>query len=286
MSGYEAKVYLAMVSAGRPLRGYEIAKRSGVPRSTVYETIGKLVTRGAAFEVRSDSEATDYLALPAEAFLSRLRRDFSESVEALAEALPRVTERAEHVVHNIEGRQSVLARARDLIDDARDTLYVSIWGEELAELAKALDQAEKRGVDVSVVRFGESSTTVGHTYAHMFSAPDVVLDRVGCRLLAVAADSESVLIGGAVDAPMWGMFSNDPAVVLVAVEFIRHDIAMQVLVERLGLEETELLFRTDRTLLRLATGHHAPRLELHAGRTPSTGALPTRAIAAEKSRQG
>ncbi len=47
MSGYEAKAYVALVAAGTPLNGYEVAKHSGVPRSTVYETLGKLVGRGA-----------------------------------------------------------------------------------------------------------------------------------------------------------------------------------------------------------------------------------------------
>ena len=36
MSGYEAKVYIAMLAAGAPLNGYELAKQSSVPRSTVY----------------------------------------------------------------------------------------------------------------------------------------------------------------------------------------------------------------------------------------------------------
>ena len=50
---HEAKAYVALVAAGGPLNGYEAAKRSGVPRSTVYETLAKLVARGAAFEVRT-----------------------------------------------------------------------------------------------------------------------------------------------------------------------------------------------------------------------------------------
>ena len=43
LSGYEGKAYLALLAAGEPLNGYEVAKASGVPRSTVYETLGKLV---------------------------------------------------------------------------------------------------------------------------------------------------------------------------------------------------------------------------------------------------
>src|SRR5690606_27714521 len=74
MSGYEAKAYLALVAAGGPLNGYEVAKRSGVPRSTVYETLSKLVARGAAYEVRAGGDGVSYLALPPNSLLDRMRR--------------------------------------------------------------------------------------------------------------------------------------------------------------------------------------------------------------------
>src|SRR4051812_20801461 len=90
LSGYEAKAYVALITAGRPLNGYEVAKLSGVPRSTVYETLGKLVARGAAFEVRAEADALAYLALPAESLLARMRRDFEQRMSQLDEALPRL----------------------------------------------------------------------------------------------------------------------------------------------------------------------------------------------------
>jgi hypothetical protein len=74
MSGYEAKAYVALVAAGTPLNGYEVAKHSGVPRSTVYETLGKLVGRGAAYEVRAGEASVGYISLPPNALLDRMRR--------------------------------------------------------------------------------------------------------------------------------------------------------------------------------------------------------------------
>src|SRR5581483_9965556 len=64
---------------------------------------------------------------------------------------------------------------------------------------------------------------VGHTYRHEFSPPEVVLENLGCRLLVVAADREQVLIGGFLNgsADSWGVFADDPAVVLLAVERVR-----------------------------------------------------------------
>jgi sugar-specific transcriptional regulator TrmB len=262
ISGYEAKAYAALLAAGRALSGYEVAKQSGVPRSTVYETLNKLIARGAAFEVRADDGSTAYLALPGESLLARLRRDFAEAVEGLSSALPDLaTPVRASLVHHLRGHKAVLERARDLIDGAVVDLHLSMWEEEAAVLAPLARAAEARGVDVSVVAFGEVEG-VGLTVPHRYSSPEVVLERVGCRLLVVAADRRAVLIGGAAAGEMWGLYADDPAVVLVAVEFVRHDIAMQVLLERLGGVDAAERLADDPVLAHLAAGRGSPELDL------------------------
>jgi sugar-specific transcriptional regulator TrmB len=268
MSGYEAKAYLALIGADGPLNGYEVAKRSGVPRSTVYETLAKLLARGAAFEVRSSDDNTAYVALPPDALIRRLRQSFETHLDQLAEELPQVAGPAHgNLLHNLEGRSAVLSRATDLIDRAEHDLYLSAWADELREFGAPLARAAARNVDTSILHFGDvpSGTAAipgpGHAYPHVFAPPDVVLNRVGCRLFIVVADREAVLVGGAVDDSMWGVYSDDPALVLVAIEYVRHDIAFQVLARRVGLDAVNELFETDPTLLRLATGRGAPGLE-------------------------
>lgn len=267
MSGYEAKAYLALIGADGPLNGYEVAKRSGVPRSTVYETLAKLLARGAAFEVRSGDDSTAYVALPPDAWIRRLRQSFETHLDQLADELPQVAGPAPgSLLHNLEGRAAVLSRATDLIDRSEHDLYLSAWAEELREFGAPLARAAARDVDTSILHFGDRSgtaavATVGHAYPHVFAPPDVVLNRVGCRLLIVVADRDAVLVGGAVDDSMWGVYSDDPALVLVAIEYVRHDIAFQVLARRVGLDAVNELFETDPTLLRLATGRGAPGLE-------------------------
>lgn len=262
MFGYEAKVYLALLSAGQPLNGYEVAKSSGVPRSTVYETLAKLVARGVAFEVNiADSTSVAYLALPAESFIAKLRREFNDNIDSLAEGLPKVSQISQaNLVHNIRGRAQVIDRARELIQRAGDDLFISIWAEEASSLENDLRQAVRRGVDVSIIAFGELGYEVGHFYRHTFSSSDQVLARLGARLFVIADDRRSVLIGGAFGDEIWAIWSDDPAVVLVAVELVRHDIAMQVLVNRMGEETVESFWHTDPVLERLQTGQGSPGL--------------------------
>lgn len=230
MSGYEAKVYLAMLAAGAPLNGYELAKQSGVPRSTVYETVGKLVARGSAFEVNVPDSGTAYLPLPVESLLARVRREVDGALGALATSLPTVSApRETHLTQQIRGRRNVLDRAKDVIESAVSDLLVSIWPPEVPAVVDDLRRAASRSVEVTTIIFGggDSLDGVGTVFEHRFSAPDVVEERLGCRLFAFVADRSNVLTAGAVGEETWGMWCDDPAMALVVAEYIRHDMAIQ-----------------------------------------------------------
>ena len=270
MSGYEAKAYVALVAAGTPLNGYEVAKRSGVPRSTVYETLGKLVGRGAAYEVHAGEGSVGYLSLPPASLLERMRREFDASMDALGTELPRLaTPPQVRIIHNLTDRGSLLARAEDVVGAARHDLFLSGWPAEIAPLKPAARRAETEGVDVSVVSFGEDAEPVGSTTVHRFSSPDVALENLGCRLMVVAADREQAVIGGVVgrddDGDAWGVFTDDPAVVLVAVEYVRHDIAMHLIAEKLAPEDFETFWANDPAIQRLRADHGIPAALLKLG---------------------
>ncbi len=230
MSGYEAKVYLALLAAGAPLNGYELAKQSSVPRSTVYETVGKLVARGTAFEVNVPDSGTAYLPLPVESLLARVRREVDDAIGALSTSLPMVSApRDAHLTQQIRGRRQVLDRAKDVIESAASDLLVSIWPPEVPEVIDELRRAAGRGVEVTTIVFGEAQTLdgIGSVFEHRFSAPEIVEERLGCRLFAFVADRSNVLTAGAVGDETWGMWCDDPATALVVAEYIRHDMAIQ-----------------------------------------------------------
>lgn len=266
MSGYEAKAYVALVAAGAPLNGYEVAKRSGVPRSTVYETLGKLVGRGAAYEVRLGDAGVGYISLPPMSLLDRMRREFDQSISTLRESLPEVASPTQvRLIHNLTDRASLLTRAEDVVAAARRDLFLSGWPAELDPLKSLARRAEADGVDVSVVVFGEDPDPVGHTTQHRFSSPKVALENLGCRLLVVVADREQAVIGGVINDDAWGVYTDDPAVVLVAVEYVRHDIAMHLIAEKFAAEDFESFWKSDPALLRLRADHGAPATLLRRG---------------------
>lgn len=241
LSGYEAKAYLALLGAGEPMNGYEVAKVSGVPRSTVYETLGKLVARGAAFEVSNGGDSVSYAPLPSEALIGRLRRQTHETISGLESVLPAIGQAlSARVVQSLTGRDPVISRAIDVIESAQRSLWLSIWPQESPDLVAAVEAAVARGVEGFTIAYGDVGPLPGRVYTHSYSSPEVVEERLRCRLSIVVADHGQAMIGGVTADAVWGMWSDDPAVALLAAEHVRHDIALQLTAERLasaGLED-------------------------------------------------
>ena len=241
LSGYEGKAYLALLASGQPLNGYEVAKASGVPRSTVYETLSKLVARGAAFEVTATPGAISYVPLPAEALIGRLRRQTHDTIGGLESILPTIGKAFQaRVVQHLTGRDEVISRAIDVVESAAATLWMSVWPNESGDFVASVDAALARSVDVFTIAYGDVSPLGGRVYTHSYSSPDVVEERLACRLSIVVADHKQALIAGVTSDAVWGMWSDDAAVALLAAEHVRHDIALQLTAEHLkaaGLEE-------------------------------------------------
>lgn len=277
MSGYEAKAYLALIAAGEPLNGYEVAKRSGVPRSTVYETLGKLTASGATYEVRSAGDAVSYLPLPPKSLLDRLGRHYQSTLSSLREDLLDIaTPPRLHLIHNLAGRSALLERARDIITDTQRDVFVSGWAEELEAVEELLHPAERRGVSVTVLSFGETAEPVAHTYQHVLSAPEVALENLGCRLFVAVADRTEAVIGGFDGDDAWGIYTDNPAVVLLAVEYVRHDIAIQLVASHFTEDEVMEFWKSNRDIVRLRSDHGLPGEALRSGRGARNG-KPTRA---------
>ncbi|MFC4896859.1 TrmB family transcriptional regulator [Streptosporangium amethystogenes subsp. fukuiense] len=278
MSGYEAKAYVTLVGAGKPLNGYEVAKRSGVPRSMVYATLGKLVAKSAAYELRGADDTVDYLPLPPRSLLERMRREFDDSIESLEVSLPVIvaSPRA-HLIHSLKGSEALLARAEDVVAEARTDLFLSIWPEEMERLSPLVGRAVERGVETAVVHFGSARKPVGGFYEHRFPSPCATAEEQegqagqagqDHRLLVVTGDRRETLVGGFSGGTVWGVYTEDPAVVAMAVQYVRQDIALQIIADRIGHENMRELCAGDPELRRFLTGHGCATALLHAAGMP------------------
>src|SRR5215472_16711549 len=79
-SQYEARTYVGLLVSGDAATGYGISNVTGVPQPKVYETLRRLVERGAAIQV--GERPALYAATSPDVLLAALEREFQARLEA------------------------------------------------------------------------------------------------------------------------------------------------------------------------------------------------------------
>ncbi|MCG7406649.1 TrmB family transcriptional regulator [Paenibacillus sp. ACRRX] len=252
-SQYECKAYIGLLK-NYPITGYEISKRSGVPRSTIYEVLAKLIDKGAVYTVPSDP--VTYAPLPAKELIRRLRNNFENSMEYLEKNLSALeSEQEVNAVRRISSDERVAAEMIDIIDKAEEEIWLSIWEPQVSCIKRAIDRRVHDDIHVFSILFGAPEIELGATTHHNYMTPKVAEERMNGRLTIVARDNKEVLIANfSANTPAWAIKTEDPALVLIAMEYIRHDIMFSELVKEVGPEKTEALWKNDPNLFHVVTG--------------------------------
>lgn len=242
-SEYEAKAYLGLLRKS-PVTGYELAKLSGVPRSMIYEVLGKLTARGAAMALRQE-DVTKYAPVPAEGLLEHLRQEHEALIESLKDDLASVSAPSNlDYVWNIEGRDSILARAQEMINRAERSVYVSILPDTFAHVRSALQEAIERGVRVVVYTTGDLDLPGGRVVATPLS--EEVLGQAGGLGLLLVVDGAEVLIGEWISPEMArASWTRSPLFVFIAEHHLRTDLYLPEILRLLGPRAKEVIHEDD-----------------------------------------
>lgn len=229
-SQYEAKCYVGLM-AREPQTGYRVSKVTGVPQPKVYETLRKLVSRGAVHEI--SGEPTLFSAVPPELLLSELKDEFDqrldearESVRAMASAdLPRDIE----YVERFTSQPDIFRGAIECLRAATRRVYLSASAEELQALKPSIEDALKRHVDVVVLAFGRKRIALrGARIFHHASTEGALFRHHQARHVALVSDSRECLNAVAPDGTTWqGIRTSSEPVIAAVKGFIRHDIDLQ-----------------------------------------------------------
>lgn len=254
LSEYESKAYIALLSRGEPMNGYEVAKSSGVPRSTIYEVLAKLVARGAASQVHGVGRSTEsFAALPVDAFIDGYRRRLSNTLDGLADTLPRVAAKQRtYLVQKLAGRDAVVQRINDVMRIAKSHIWLSIWSDVVDEVQLVATSRASDDIEITTVMFGDHDGFPGRVVSHVYLSPTVTAERLGCRLFLAVADHREVVVAAAEGDSWQGMWSDDLSVTVLAAEHVRFDMTIQILCQAMADSGAFESLRTDPTLLFLS----------------------------------
>jgi Cd2+/Zn2+-exporting ATPase len=237
MTEYEARVYLALLGE-HPATGYQISRTAGIPRSMVYEALGRLEMRGAVLK-SPEEKATLYRPVAPEVLLDRYEAEAQRRARILREGLaPLYQQQDEGRLWNFSGRREALQYAAELIGRAERELMLALTDADLAELRGLLEAAHSRNVALGVLLMGEEHFALGQVVRH--PRRETELHRMNETLLVVADEREFLIASGYVNTS--ATVTTNVNMVLIARQFIWMELFAQRIFARLG---DDLLARLD-----------------------------------------
>ncbi|MDY6875113.1 MAG: helix-turn-helix domain-containing protein [Chloroflexota bacterium] len=245
-SEYEAKAYIALLRES-PVTGYQLSKTSGVPRSMIYEVLGKLTTRGAAMTLRK-GDSTQYAPVPADEFLDQLHREHEELTTSLKDDLSTLASPSDlEYVWNIEGHDNIMARAREMIGQAQSRIYLALVPATCQALQPLLEEAIERGV--RVVLYTTSEVDLPGCRLVVAHVSEETLGQARGLGLVLVIDGEEVLIGEWLTATQArASWTSSPLLVFIAEHHLRTDLYLPQILALLGDEALNLIQKEDQEL--------------------------------------
>jgi sugar-specific transcriptional regulator TrmB len=235
---YEAKVYLTLLRIN-PATGYELSKRSGVPRSMVYEALGRLEGRGAVLKA-VEQRSTLYRPVPPEVLIDRFAQDYNRHIQKLREGLAGLYDAPEEDrLWSISDRESILSYAAQMIRQAGEEILFILSDRDLEALRQEIEAACQRGLNIQALLTGEGDLKCDQVARHppLESELQQLTD-----MLVVVADGHTVLIAASADRRPTATVASNPNLVMIARQFIWMELFAQRIYTRLG---SDLLARID-----------------------------------------
>lgn len=220
---YEAKAYVSLLQ-NSPVTRYELSKNSGVPRSAIYAVIKQLENMGAVNALYSAPEK--YVPLPPEQLFKLLQDRLNSKIANARESLKGIESNlmADHL-WNIVGYESMIQKAGEIIDNAKQEIYLSIWKREFKLLKTHLHRAQKRGVKITIFSFTDIDFLTDYLYSYRVNEKE--LNKIWDHKIILVADRQELLMGDADDQlPKKTAWTTNRAIVDIATNHIILDITL------------------------------------------------------------
>jgi len=242
---YEAKVYLTLLHEN-PATGYHLSKKSGVPRSMVYETLGRLSARGAALE-SVEGRVTFYSPLPPDLLMDRYEDEQRRMTENLRDGLQKLYEATdEDKVWSITGLQPTLAYASRMIAEAQQEVHLVLADDDLEVLFEEIAAAHNKGVSISTLLTGKADLNFGRVAYHPPLESEL---QELTNTLVVVSDNHQALIASKSEIGTTTTITGNHNLVLMARQFVWMELFAQRALAKMGREFIDQLDPEDRKIL-------------------------------------
>ncbi len=189
----DAKAYVALLKS-HPATGYELAARSGVPRSAVYNVLKRLEGLGLVTAVQE--KPAKYRPLPPAHLMDLVESRFNRTIGDLRESFENLaTPTTEAATWTLQGYGAMLEQSRALIEGSKTSLYASLWGREADRLGSPLRRVVESGVEVVLFSFNPLPADTGRHFS--YGIAEHQLEKYWAHKVIMISDNARALVGGA-----------------------------------------------------------------------------------------
>ncbi len=223
-SAYEARAYIALLGVGAA-NGYEIAKRSGVPRGNVYDALDRLIERKAVTRRPGPGRGL-FVAVPPGHLADVLQADMSASIAHATKLLTTIAEPAvAEPIWEIDGYDQLLAATRDVVSSARSSIAIALYPNEAAAVGEQAEFAFRRGTTVVSVCMASCQRPCGGCMGTVYRRNAAAGGDDTQRSLLVLSDDRYAIAGSIQGEHASAVRTTQSAIVDLARQFISASIA-------------------------------------------------------------
>jgi sugar-specific transcriptional regulator TrmB len=226
-SQYESSVYEVLVSSEEPMDATNIVKYSGVPKSKVYEVISRMIEKGMILDSVSENKKL-YIGLPLSLAIEKLNNEFQSNIKQLQNNNTKKKSYYDEHVWSLKVDSSIRVQSKQLVQDAKKSIRISTWKDDLKEYLPLLNEKEKQGVDVEVLVVGELETNLSNMHTLIPATEHQSLELF--RLIIV--DEREVIFAGMEENSWQALKTMSKPFIKIFTEFFYHDLALAKINEK------------------------------------------------------
>jgi sugar-specific transcriptional regulator TrmB len=235
------KAYVSLLK-NNPATGYEISAHSGIPRSAIYSVLKNMESQGLINTVAQSPKK--YIPLSPNSLIEHLNQLHNHRVESLTETFGELELSDEPFdFWHLHGYQNIVLKMKECVNNSNEKLFMSGWDKEFLQLSNELENAEKRGVKITLFSFSEISVNVGEVVTYNLVEKDLM--SIWKPKILLVSDHEETIMGSTIeDHTARAIWTQNKAITEIATDHIILDITLAG--TRLNFDSTPLVQRVMR----------------------------------------
>jgi HTH-type transcriptional regulator, sugar sensing transcriptional regulator len=217
---YESKVYECLLSGHDLMDATMIVKYSGVPKAKVYEVLTRMIEKGMILDSVSERKKF-YSALPLHLAIEKITAEFKQNIDQL-KINTYEKQYTDDRVWSLKVESSIKVLCKQLLEDAKESIRITVWNKDFKDFARILEEKEKSGVHVEALVVGDVHSHLANL--HILSPKEEHKALEQNRLLII--DDEEILFAGVENNSWQAMKTKSKPFVKFFTEFFYHDVAL------------------------------------------------------------